>query len=170
MWKDFTWNHMWNLTCEKTSHEITCDISHVKGVHMKSHVKFNMWKTSHELYVTFHMWKDFTWNYKGNFTCEMISGEITCDISHVKYFTWSKKWNFTCERISHKVTSEISCDLKDFTWNFTSYKNFIWTYRSEISYVKTRNVKGFHMFMCERWFHMKLQITRWCYIKWNFTC
>ena len=143
IWKEFTWNHMWNLKCEKTSHE---------------------------LYVTFHMWKDFTWNYKGNFTCEMISGEITCDISHVKYFTWSKKWNFTCERISHKVTSEISCDLKDFTWNFTSYKNFIWTYRSEISYVKTRNVKGFHMFMCERWFHMKLQITRWCYIKWNFTC
>jgi hypothetical protein len=44
LWKNFTWNHMWNFTNERISHEITCDISHVKGCHMKSHVTFHMWK------------------------------------------------------------------------------------------------------------------------------
>ena len=30
------------FTCERISHEITCDISHVKGFHMKSRVTFHM--------------------------------------------------------------------------------------------------------------------------------
>jgi hypothetical protein len=63
--------------------------------------------------MKFHMWKDFTWNYKWNFTCERISNEIINynEISHVKGFhIWNYKlqWNFTCERILHEITSEIS--------------------------------------------------------------
>jgi hypothetical protein len=75
MWKNFTRNHMWNFPNERISHEITCDISHVKGFHMKSHVTFYMWKDfiwNYKLQVKFHIWSDFTWNYKRNFTCERI--------------------------------------------------------------------------------------------------
>ncbi len=105
-------SHMWFhvKSCENMwNYVILCDISHVKGFHMKSHVKF-------------HKWKDFTWNHMWHFTCERISHEITCDISHVegfhmkshvtfdmwKDFTWNHMWHFTCGRISHEITREIS--------------------------------------------------------------
>jgi hypothetical protein len=146
---------MWHFTCER--------------IHMKSH-------------VTFHMWKDFTWNYKWNFTCERSSHEII-----------NCKWNFTCERISHeRYKLQVTFHMwKDFTSNYKLQvkfhmwkdKDFTWHYKlqSEISHVRERisheitteisHVKGFHM---------KLQITctseishvwkdfTWNY-KWNFT-
>jgi hypothetical protein len=156
-WKDFTWNHMWHFTCEKISHEITCDISHVKGFHMKLH-------------VTFHMWNDFTLNHMWHFTCEKISYEITSEISHVKGvpmklqiictseishmwkdFTWNYKWNFTCEmiRISHDITNykvkfhmyvkgfHMKLRLKFHMWKvsqeitmkFHMWKDFTWNYK-----------------------------------------
>jgi hypothetical protein len=131
-WKDFTWNHMWHFTCERISHEITCEISHVKGFHMKSH-------------VTFHMWRDFTWNYyKWNFTCKRSSHQI------INY-----KWNFTCERIHMKlqITSEIS-HVKGFRMKL-QVKFHMWkdkviriSFSHEITYYKVKfymYVKGFHM-------------------------
>jgi hypothetical protein len=133
MWKNFTWNHMWNFTNERISHEIICDISHVKGFQMKSH-------------VTFHMWKDFTWNYKWNFTCERSSHEI------INY-----KWNFTCERISHEITNykwhftceRISHEITNYKWNFTCEK-------IRISYDITNYKVKFHMYV--KGFHMKLRL------------
>jgi hypothetical protein len=53
------------MTLQITKWNFTC--MYVKGFHMKLRLKF-------------HMWKDFTWNYK-------------------------LQWNFTCERISHEITS-----------------------------------------------------------------
>jgi hypothetical protein len=94
MWKNFTWNHMWNFTNERISHEMTCDISHVKWFHMKSH-------------VTFHMCKDFIWNYKWNFTCERSSHEI------INY-----KWNFTYVKRFHMKLQVKFHMWKDFTWNY----------------------------------------------------
>jgi hypothetical protein len=120
-WKDFTWNHMWHFTCERISHEITSDILHMKGFHMKLqitseishlkrfHMKLKAKSTCERIRSQgfhFHMklqitkwnftctWKDFTWNYrlKWYFTCERTSHEI------INY-----KWNFTCERNSHEI-------------------------------------------------------------------
>jgi GMP synthase PP-ATPase subunit len=119
---------MWHFTCERISHEIT--------------------------YVTFHMWKDFTWNYKLQVKfhiCEKISHEITSEISHVKGVhinVTNYKWHSTYERFHMKlqITSEIShmgkknhmkLQVKFHTWKD---KDFTWHYKlqSEISHVRER--------------------------------
>jgi hypothetical protein len=126
MWKDkdFTWHYKLQSEIshvrERISHETTTEISHVKGFHMKLQITC--------ISEFSHMWKDFTRNYKWNFTCEeirishkitcklqseishvreRISHEITTEISHVKGFARNYKlqWNFTCEKISHEITS-----------------------------------------------------------------
>jgi hypothetical protein len=134
LWKNFTWTHMWNFTNERISHEITCDISHLKRFHMKSH-------------VTFHMWKDFTWN--------------TCDISHVKRFhmnvtNYKLKFHTYVKGFHMKLqitcTSEISHMWKDFTWNYK------WNFTCEkirISHDITNYKVKFRMYV--KGFHMKLQ-------------
>jgi hypothetical protein len=134
-------------------------------------------------HVTFHMWKDFTWNYKWNFTCERSSHEII-----------NNKWNFTCERISHEryklqvtyishvkgfhmklqITSEISHMWKDFTWNYK------WNFTCEkisISHDITNYKLKFHMYIRKRISdeiateisHVK-GFARNYKLQWNFTC
>jgi hypothetical protein len=126
MWKDFTWNYKWNFTCEKIrishditnyklqseishvreriSHEITTEISHVKGFHMKLQITCTS--------EISRIWKDFTWNYKVKF-----------HMYRWKYFTWNYDWNFTCERFRKKLQITMKFLMwKDFTWNYKQWR------------------------------------------------
>jgi hypothetical protein len=83
--------------------------------------------------MKFHMWKDFTWNYKWNFMGERISYEIK-----------NYKWNFTWERILYEV--------KFHMWKISH------EVKSEISYVRGIHIKlqaKFHMWF--NGFHMNVK-------------
>jgi hypothetical protein len=109
LWK--SQDYKWNFTCEKISHEITCDISHVKRFHMKLQLKFLMrndfiWSKK----VKFHMWK-ISHEVKSEISyVKGIHIKLQVEISHVKgfYMKLICKWNFICKRISHEVKCEIS--------------------------------------------------------------
>ena len=91
------------------SHEITCDISHVKGFHIKSHVTFHMWKD----FTWNHMWKEFTWNHMWHFTCERISHELKSEISHVKIFHIKFQVEFHMLKVLLIITPGNGCSKVD---------------------------------------------------------
>jgi hypothetical protein len=134
------------MTLQITKWNFTC--SYVKGFYMKLRLKF-------------HMWKEFTWNYKLQVKfhiCERISHErykLQVTFHMWKDFTWNYKWNFTYVKRFHKKLQV----------KFQMWKEFTWNYKLQVK-----------LHICERISHeITSEISHmWKYFtwnyKWNFTC